>query len=73
LKESGLVLGLGFLLFGAILAVSTLSLLHAASQNYLEKNPGTDKRDYEDLGEYCFGKIFSQFVKIVIILLNFGS
>lgn len=31
------------------------------------------KRDYEDIGEYCYGKFVSFLIKVSVVFLNFGS
>lgn len=31
------------------------------------------KRDYEDMGDYCYGKLCGYFVKIAVVFINFGA
>lgn len=42
-----------------------------ASSAMMEIDPS--KVDYEDIGEYCYGKICGYIVKIAVILINVGS
>jgi sodium-coupled neutral amino acid transporter 11 len=71
LKELGLILGIICLVCVSILA--TLSLLYIYESHkimtLMEKN---EKNDYEDIAYICFGGVVSNFVKICIILINFG-
>jgi len=70
IKETGLVFGMLLINFGGIIGAVTLYLLHRTYEKLQETRP--DIKDYEEIGEYCYGKVLSFFIQFCIFILNFG-
>jgi sodium-coupled neutral amino acid transporter 6 len=71
IRETGLIFGVGFLMMGACVSMISLSILRIAHKMMLERD--SNAKDYEDIGYNLFGSIFSFFMKLCIILINFGA
>jgi sodium-coupled neutral amino acid transporter 11 len=86
IKEFGLVTGLVLIALGAVFTSITMTLLYYGRFCLLQKvvnvffvgyemfrkiNP--TKQDYEDVGDYCYGKWMGLLIKISVILINFGA
>lgn len=71
LRETGLILGVGFIFIGAAISMISLSMLRIAHKMMLEREP--QAKDYEDMGYYLYGSFISLIVKIAVILINFGG
>mmetsp|Transcript_9250 Transcript_9250/g.34214 ORF Transcript_9250/g.34214 Transcript_9250/m.34214 type:complete len:578 (-) Transcript_9250:406-2139(-) len=70
-KEAGIILGVLLLIAGAILAAITLNLIHKV---WLKVQDYDESRvDYEDLGDFLFGKWMGICVKISVIIINVGA
>lgn len=71
LRETGLILGVGFLFIGATISMISLSMLRIAHKMMLEREPGA--KDYEDMGYHLYGSFMAFLVKVAVILINFGG
>ena len=74
-RHTGLVFGLALLVLFALIADSTLLLLHKCSQFLLMTKDETYSRyrNYEDIGQNLHGQLGATFVKVCVILINFGA
>ena len=73
MKQAGLIPGICFLFIFACLTTYSLFLLHKSSQILLQKNIPTFNRDYEDIARILHSDYGSVFVKLCIIVNNFGA
>eukprot|EP01088_Endostelium_zonatum_P003107 TRINITY_DN1414_c0_g1_i1.p1 TRINITY_DN1414_c0_g1~~TRINITY_DN1414_c0_g1_i1.p1 ORF type:complete len:579 (-),score=108.38 TRINITY_DN1414_c0_g1_i1:11-1747(-) len=73
IKQCGLLPGISFLFIFACITSYSLHLLHKSSLILLQKNIPTFNRDYEDIARLLHSDFGSIFVKLCIIINNFGA
>lgn len=70
-KTAGIILGVILLFIAAILSALTLHLIH---MSWIKVQQFDSKRiDYEDLGDYLYGKWMGYLVKLSVLIINFGA